>query len=181
MNTSVFYVSTPLGKMSASVENNCICGLRFTDATDHNIAAFRLHNPESLTCTLDNNRILKNPADLKIAVNLTDQLTEYFRGNLKKFSLNVCPCGTEFQKKAWSVLTGIDYGTTLTYKEQAIQMNSPKAYRAVGGANGRNPVEIVIPCHRVIGSDGSLTGFSKGIRRKQWLLDMEKYRNRESS
>lgn len=102
------------------------------------------------------------------------QLKSYLDGKLKEFSLPLEPSGTEFMKKVWKELLKIPYGKTSTYKEIAQKVNSPKAVRAVGQANHRNPIPIFIPCHRVIGSDGSLTGFGGGLELKQQLLDLER-------
>jgi methylated-DNA-[protein]-cysteine S-methyltransferase len=102
------------------------------------------------------------------------QLTEYFAGNLTEFELPLQMHGTDFQLKVWSALKTIPYGTTISYGELAQQIGQPKASRAVGLANGRNPISIVIPCHRVIGANGKLTGYGGGVERKQWLLDHEK-------
>ena len=100
-------------------------------------------------------------------------LREYFNGKRKVFDLPLLMLGTEFQKKAWNALLTIPYGQTRSYKEQA-EIMGIKAYRAVGAANGENPVSIVVPCHRVIGSDGSLVGYGGGLDTKQALLDLEK-------
>lgn len=101
------------------------------------------------------------------------QLTEYFSGNRKTFDLPLLPEGTEFQKKGWTVLTEIPYGETITYGEMAKRMGSPKAVRAVGGVNHANKIAVIIPCHRVIGKNGKLTGFGGGLWRKEWLLEHE--------
>jgi methylated-DNA-[protein]-cysteine S-methyltransferase len=101
------------------------------------------------------------------------QLREYFAGDRMEFDVPLEAEGTDFQLAAWNVLRHIPYGQTLSYAEQAGQAGSPKASRAVGSANGRNPIAIIVPCHRVIGADGSLTGFGGGIDTKQWLLTHE--------
>jgi methylated-DNA-[protein]-cysteine S-methyltransferase len=101
------------------------------------------------------------------------ELDAYFAGRLKNFTLAVAPEGTQFQKKAWAALQKIPYGQTRTYGQQAKVIGNSSASRAVGAANGRNPVAIVIPCHRVIGTNGNLTGFGGGMERKQFLLDLE--------
>ena len=101
------------------------------------------------------------------------QLSAYFAGELKEFKLQLKFNGTEFQKKVWTVLQDIPYGRTWSYGELAAQIGNPKASRAVGGANNANPLPIVIPCHRVIGADNSLTGFGGGLKTKQFLLDHE--------
>lgn len=103
----------------------------------------------------------------------SQQLKNYFAGKLKEFNLPLDPAGTAFMKNTWTSLCGIPYGKTATYKEIAIKVGSPKAYRAVGLANNRNPIPIFIPCHRVIGADGSLTGYRGGLELKKRLLDLE--------
>lgn len=104
---------------------------------------------------------------------VTRQLDEYFSGTRKTFSLPLNPQGTEFQKSVWTELQNIPYGTTAQYGEIASRINNPKACRAVGLANSRNPIPIIIPCHRIIGKDGSLTGFGGGIELKKKLLELE--------
>jgi len=101
------------------------------------------------------------------------QLDEYFAGTRKHFELPLAPNGTEFQKKVWRVLQGIPYAAKCSYLDVAKLLNDPKATRAIGAANGKNPIAIVIPCHRVVGSDNSLTGYAWGMDRKKWLLDHE--------
>ena len=101
------------------------------------------------------------------------QLKEYFSGNRKKFDLPLNPEGTEFQNKAWRALQKIPYGEVWSYGKQASYLKKPNAQRAVGGANGKNPIPVIIPCHRVIGSTGKLTGFSGGMDMKVFLLKLE--------
>lgn len=101
------------------------------------------------------------------------QLEAYFCDDLQEFSLPLNPSGTVFQQKVWQLLSQIPYGETRSYKTQARQLGNLKAIRAVASANGKNPIPIIIPCHRVIGSDGSLTGYAGGLWRKQWLLKHE--------
>lgn len=102
------------------------------------------------------------------------QLMEYFQGKRKEFTLPLAPQGTEFQKKVWAALCTIPYGQTRSYGEIAAQIGNPKAARAVGGANNKNPIMIFIPCHRVVGTDGSLTGFACGVGVKKYMLDLER-------
>jgi methylated-DNA-[protein]-cysteine S-methyltransferase len=102
-----------------------------------------------------------------------DQLQEYFAGKRREFSIKINPQGTEFQKKVWNELRKIPYGTTITYKELAIRLGDVLCIRAAGTANGKNKINIIIPCHRVIGSDGSLTGYGGGLPRKRFLLQYE--------
>ena len=101
------------------------------------------------------------------------QLHEYFAGERTRFDLPLDLAGTEFQRLAWLALAEIPYGTTRSYAEQARRIGRPAAIRAVGAANGRNPLPIVLPCHRLVGSDGSLTGFGGGLWRKRFLLELE--------
>ena len=101
------------------------------------------------------------------------QLGEYFAGKRRTFDLVLAPRGTPFQMAAWEVLRTIPFGSTMTYGEQAAAIGNPRAVRAVGGANGRNPLAILVPCHRVIGANGQLTGYASGVERKRWLLDFE--------
>jgi len=101
------------------------------------------------------------------------QLEEYFDGSRRSFDLPLDLRGTDFQVEAWNALAEIPYGHTASYGQQAASIGRPKAVRAIGGANGRNPVAIVLPCHRIVGADGSLTGFGGGIEVKKWLLDHE--------
>lgn len=102
------------------------------------------------------------------------QLDEYFRGQRKTFDIPLAPNGTDFQKSAWQALEKIPYGETRSYKEEAILAGNPKAVRAIGGANNKNPIVIIVPCHRVIGADGSLVGYGWGMERKVWLLEHER-------
>ncbi len=101
------------------------------------------------------------------------QLLEYFDGSRKQFDLPLDAHGTAFQKQVWHALTTVDYGLTCSYADIANKINNPKAVRAVGAANGKNPLTIVVPCHRVIGANGSLTGYASGTERKAWLLNHE--------
>ncbi|GAB4435510.1 MAG: methylated-DNA--[protein]-cysteine S-methyltransferase [Anaerolineae bacterium] len=102
------------------------------------------------------------------------QLDEYFKGERRNFSLNLKPDGTAFQQAVWQQLTAIPYGQTTSYLDIARQVGNEKAVRAVGAANGQNPIVIVVPCHRVVGSNGQLTGYGGGLWRKAWLLEHEK-------
>ncbi|MDZ4777060.1 MAG: methylated-DNA--[protein]-cysteine S-methyltransferase [Alphaproteobacteria bacterium] len=102
------------------------------------------------------------------------QLDSYFAGKRKSFDVPLAPKGTAFQTRVWHALTKIPYGETVSYGAIAAGIGSPKAVRAVGAANGRNPIPIIIPCHRVIGANGSLTGFGGGMARKELLLDLER-------
>lgn len=110
------------------------------------------------------------PPELRQAV---QQLRAYFAGEREDFHLKLNPSGTEFQQKVWKELLKIPFGKTLSYLELSKKLGDVKAIRAVAAANGKNPLWIVVPCHRVIGSDGSLTGYAGGLQRKKWLLEHE--------
>lgn len=101
------------------------------------------------------------------------QLLEYFEGDRQSFDLALDPVGTVFQKQVWDALSTIPFGNTVSYLDIAKKINKPKGSQAVGGANGRNPLTIIVPCHRVVGSSGSLTGYAGGLERKLWLLNHE--------
>jgi methylated-DNA-[protein]-cysteine S-methyltransferase len=112
-------------------------------------------------------------ADHPVLAAAVDQLGAYFAGDRQDFDLPLDPIGTDFQQSAWMALRAIPYGETVSYGEQAEAMGDKRKARAVGAANGRNPISIIVPCHRVVGSNGSLTGFAGGLDSKQWLLEHE--------
>ena len=114
------------------------------------------------------------PAAEAILDDAERQLGEYFAGTRTTFDVALDLTGTEFQRAAWHALTRIPYGTTVSYAEQAAMVGSPRATRAIGSANGRNPIPIIVPCHRVIASDGSLGGYSLGLEMKRALLALER-------
>jgi methylated-DNA-[protein]-cysteine S-methyltransferase len=125
----------------------------------------------------DNKPSLKNAEHSKdhpILVSAESQLQEYFQGKRQKFDLPLESSGTEFQEKVWKALRKIPFGQTWSYKKLATTIGNPKACRAVGAANGKNPLSIVVPCHRVIGAQGSLTGFGGGLENKEILLNLER-------
>lgn len=105
--------------------------------------------------------------------NVKKQFEQYFDGKRREFDIKISPPGTDFQKRVWKELLKIPYGKTSTYQQLANSLGDPKVIRAAASANGKNPISIVIPCHRVIGSDGSLTGYAGGLHRKKWLLALE--------
>lgn len=110
---------------------------------------------------------------LPLFLQLRQELAEYFAGHRKNFAVKLAPEGTAFQQAAWKALTKIPYGQTRTYGEQAAAIGKPSAVRAIGAANGRNPIGIVVPCHRVIGANGTLTGYAGGLDKKEFLLKLE--------
>jgi methylated-DNA-[protein]-cysteine S-methyltransferase len=109
----------------------------------------------------------------EVLTNARSQIISYFEGKLQTFNLNLDPEGTEFQKKVWSELLKIPYGKTISYNDLANRLGDPKVIRAAASANGKNPLGILIPCHRVIGNDGKLVGYAGGLHRKRFLLDIE--------
>ena len=111
--------------------------------------------------------------DLPLFREAKRQLEEYFSGRRQTFSLPLAPDGTDFQRRVWQVLLDIPYGTAISYRELADRVGSPRAFQAVGQANGRNPLPILIPCHRVIAANGTLGGYSSGVDRKRYLLQLE--------
>lgn len=119
--------------------------------------------------------VTKNPKiqETNLILKVKSQLDEYFSRRRKVFDLPLNPQGTEFQKKVWQALTQIEYGKTCTYKDIAVAIGNPKASRAVGMANNKNPIPIIIPCHRVIGTNGNLTGYAGGLDIKRELLEYE--------
>lgn len=156
---------TPLGTMIAGATEDGICLLEFTD---RDILANEFKDLEKL---LDSDIA---SGDSPYFEPLHKQLELYFKGQLKQFDIPLVMAGTSFQKEVWKELLHIPYGTTRSYKEQSIALNKLDAIRAVASANGANRIAIVIPCHRVIGENGSLTGYGGGLWRKKWLLDLEK-------
>ena len=111
--------------------------------------------------------------ELPIFTQTKRELDAYFLGKLRTFTMPLAPHGTDFQKRAWIALTKIPYGETRSYGQQAHSIGSPAAVRAIGAANGKNPIGIIVPCHRVIGANGSLTGYAGGLRNKEFLLRLE--------
>lgn len=157
-------LTTPIGPMFACATEHGICLLDFTDRK-------MLETEFKDLCKRLNAVIL--PGDNPHLDQLQTELYEYFLGNRREFAVSLHTPGTEFQKSVWNLLLKIPYGETRSYKQQAIALGNANAIRAVASANGHNRVGIVIPCHRVIGSDGSLVGYGGGLRRKQWLLELE--------
>lgn len=158
-------IETPIGTMIACADKHGICLFEFSDrkALPTELKQISKH--------FDANIIQgENPH----FTTLQKELKEYFEGKRKEFTVPLSPVGTDFQKRVWEILRTIPYGTTRSYQEQAHILGNPKAVRAVANANGLNKISILIPCHRVIGSDGKLTGYGGGIWRKQKLLELEK-------
>ncbi|WP_291052127.1 MULTISPECIES: methylated-DNA--[protein]-cysteine S-methyltransferase [unclassified Empedobacter] len=155
-------IQTPLGEMLAIKSEKGLCMLEFFDGKS---TEKQLKEIENL------GEILEKDDD--ILNRLENELNDYFKGNLKEFTIPLDLIGTDFQKKVWNELIKIPFGETRSYKEQSIAVGDLLAIRAVANANGKNKIAIVVPCHRVIGSDGSLTGYAGGKKRKQFLLELE--------
>ena len=162
---NIHRIATPLGPMIACATDEGICLLEFTDRR-----MFPLELKD-LRRLLKANFVYGTNGHI---LNIEKELGEYFAGDRKTFEVPLVTPGSDFQKAVWHQLTTIPYGKTRSYEEQAIAINNLKAIRAVASANGANRVAIVIPCHRVIGKDGSLTGYGGGLWRKKWLLDFER-------
>ncbi|SDR90267.1 methylated-DNA-[protein]-cysteine S-methyltransferase [Gillisia sp. Hel1_33_143] len=145
------FLKTPLGICEVTGDIDGITSIKILD-TDKEISQ---HIPE-------------------ILVPATTQLKAYFNGELQEFTFRINPQGTSFQKQVWEALLKIPYGETRSYLQLSKELGNVKAVRAVAAANGKNPLWIAVPCHRVIGSDGALTGYAGGLWRKKWLLELEK-------
>ena len=156
MNEQRAVISTPIGRL-----------LLVGDANNLRQVLFESQIPD------DQDHRTKLPKTGPIAW-AAAQLEAYFRQELQAFELPLSPKGTDFQRRVWTELQRIPHGKTVSYSDIATRIHSPKAVRAVGAANGRNPIPIIIPCHRVIGSNGSLTGFGGGLEVKRQLLDLER-------
>lgn len=142
------HFDTPLGKMEVLADEKSVLSILFVDK-----AAPRKPN--------------------KVTKMAKQQLREYYAGTRQKFDLPLNATGTAFQKSVWRTLTKVPYAKTCAYADIARRIKNPKAVRAVGSANGKNPMTIVVPCHRIIGSNGTLTGYASGVDRKAWLLEHE--------
>lgn len=117
---------------------------------------------------------VKYEIESPLVMQCREELEEYFSGKRKKFSVRLDAQGTDFQKRCWEILEEIPYGEVISYGEQAERLGKPKGARAVGGANGKNPIGIIVPCHRVVGKNGKLTGYAGGLWRKEYLLEFER-------
>jgi methylated-DNA-[protein]-cysteine S-methyltransferase len=149
-------IETPIGPLLAAADDQGLRRILFPDRKG------RAHEPEV--------GWVRDPRPFQ---DLREQLAQYFAGRRRAFSLKLAPAGTDFQQATWRALVDIPYGETASYAEIARRVGRPAASRAVGAANGANPLPIVVPCHRVIGADGSLTGFGGGLPIKRALLELE--------
>lgn len=148
-------IDSPLGPLTLVATDGVLSGLYFAE---------HRHTPDpSLFGVAD-------PGSFRLVI---AELQGYFAGELTEFTVAVAPAGTPFQRQVWEQLRRIGYGDRISYAELADRVGNPAAVRAVAAANGRNPISIIVPCHRVVGSDGSLTGYAGGLTGKQFLLDLE--------
>ena len=147
------YFDSPIGLLRIEARSSGITAVTFCDADDEPGAAHPSEHTQQCV----------------------QELQEYFAGERKVFSCVLSPSGTSFQQHAWQLLQQIPYGTTVSYKTQALRSGDANSIRAIAAANGKNPIAILIPCHRVVGVNGKLTGYSGGLWRKQWLLEHEAY------
>ena len=157
-------VETPLGNVWVAASKAGVRVMTVPDATeDECLAVARKRGADIVECD-ERNAVL----DLALG-----EVRNYFGGTLQVFTVPLDLRGTEFQKRVWSAVAAVPYGTTITYREIADRIGSPKAFRAVGAANGANPAAIIVPCHRIIGSSGGLHGYGGGLHQKRALLDLE--------
>lgn len=159
-------INTPLGDMLVVGSNKELYLLEFTDESKINTKLSRLSQVLGVDIASGNNIITSS---------IEREMTEYFAGNLKEFKTPLNLIGSNFRKKTWQALSNISYGSTKSYKQLAEDIGSPLACRAVANSNAANQIVIVVPCHRVINSSGTLGGYSCGLERKKYLLDHEKY------
>jgi len=148
---TIFFYDTPVGKLCIGEENGSITRVTWRQL------------PKSYI-----------QEETELILRCKKQLEEYFAGKRKTFDLPLAPRGTDFQQRVWKALQEIPYGETRTYGEIAAAVGNPKAARAVGMANNRNPIGIIVPCHRVVGANGKLVGYAGGMEKKEWLLELEK-------
>lgn len=156
---------TPLGEMLAICSATGLCLLEFVGQTRLEREIHQIAQAKRAQILFQSHDLLQETAE---------QIQAYFSGSLKQFSVPIDFVGTDFQQRVWRVLQTIPYGETISYAEQATKLGNPKAVRAVAAANGQNKISIIVPCHRVIGSNGKLTGYAGGLPRKQFLLDWER-------
>lgn len=167
MSNQLFHtiIQTPLGNMDAMATNEGICLLEFHKRKELQSEIETLKTHFKAEVLPEENEHLKT---------LKKELKEYFEKRRQTFSVPIIFQGTEFQQKVWTALLDIPFGETRTYTEQTAVLGDPKAIRAVASANGRNKMSIIVPCHRVIGANGSLTGYAGGLENKRFLLNLER-------
>lgn len=151
-------LDSPIGKLTAVAQDGALAGL-YMEQQRH-LPAFETFGPED--------------AGGELFACVEVQLKEYFAGQRREFDVPITFAGTEFQRRVWTELSEIPYGETISYGELAQRLGNPTASRAVGLANGKNPISVIVPCHRVVGAAGDLTGYGGGLERKRFLLDFER-------
>lgn len=161
-----FIMATPIGEVFVEANAKGVTRILFVDKMDDDPSAVSASNSHSTAAS--------NPLENPHVADAVRQLEEYFAGKRTEFDLVLAPQGTAFQQQVWQALREIPYGEHCSYLDLANRIDNPKAVRAVGAANGRNPLSIVVPCHRVIGKSGKLTGYAGGLERKAWLLALER-------
>lgn len=172
-------LSTPLGALEIRANDQGLLAVGFTEVDKRPELARERHqqltlDPASHAAPVQVLHLTAaTAAQRRLLENCCQQLAEYFAGHRMQFDLPLAPAGTEFQRSVWQGLCRIPYGQTQSYGQLAASLGKVKAMRAVGSANGRNPIAIIVPCHRVIGADGRLTGYAGGLTRKVWLLQHE--------
>ncbi len=173
----VAYCLSPLGALEIYANAKGIAAVHFPDVQkDRSLAGLRHQDVTAAASQSDDFQLLSVQADGAVALLLQQaaaQLAEYFAGTRQNFDLPLAASGTAFQQQVWQQLCRVPYGQTQSYGELALRLGNKNAMRAVGAANGRNPIAIIVPCHRVIGADGKLTGYAGGLHRKVWLLQHE--------
>lgn len=159
--TFTHHIESPVGALVLQSEGGRLTAAGFSDAPDS-------RSPQQTAGAAGAARTIPD-----VLTRAEIQLSEYFDGNRTEFDLPLAPSGTAFQRRVWDELVRIPWGARISYSELARRIGKPDAVRAVGAANGRNPIAIIIPCHRVVGADGTLTGYAGGLDRKRRLLDLE--------
>ena len=166
-------MTSPVGTLTIVAHDSAIVAIRWDVESDARQPDARNPVDRKLAEYPNGVRFVTDVGEHPVLARAVEQLGEYFAGARTEFDLPLDPDGTVFQRQAWQELARIPYGETITYGEQAIRLGDRNKMRAVGAANGKNPIPIVVPCHRVVGADGKLTGFAGGIENKAWLLDHE--------
>lgn len=146
--------TSPIGRIKITADNDCIQTILFLEEQDQSANMLENESPPVIHQCID-------------------ELIEYFNGSRTKFTVPIHQSGTEFQQKVWKELYEVPYAKTMSYAELAIKLGDPKVIRAAASANGKNKIAIIVPCHRIIGSDKNLTGYAWGLARKKWLLQHE--------
>jgi len=172
-------IKTPIGDMIAEVNGDFLVALDFVeeDSDSSDVPAQDLGHNFNENKQLEDNQLVEDPQLLEekqLLEVISESLLLYFQGLLTQFDVPIKPKGTDYQKRVWQALQTIEYAETASYKDIATLVDNPKGSRSIGMANHKNPIAIVVPCHRVIGADGKLVGYAGGLWRKQWLIQHEK-------